>query len=111
MPLVAYMSAYLVAPDAPIFMVQTLIPVPILQVLGLIIVFRESPVEKDERIWKTTDDRMWFDDESERLAPRIKIPISYVLKSRIKVFLNRSEYKVMKADPRKADWAREEEVW
>ncbi len=111
MPLVVYILPFLFSPGAITSMGQSVIPLPFLQILGLFILFREDPVRQDEHIWDERDDRMWFDDDSKEMAPRIKVPILYVLKSRINVLLNRSEHRVRAINPHKADWAREEEVW
>ncbi|MFQ5832917.1 MAG: hypothetical protein ACE5H4_09460 [Candidatus Thorarchaeota archaeon] len=110
-PLVVYMLPYLLSPSAVFFMEQTVFPIPILQVLGLLIMFRESPAARDERIWDVSDDRMWFDEDGEKSAPHVKIPFSYLLRSKISGLRNRSKQGVQDSDPHKAEWAREQDVW
>ncbi|MFW9800489.1 MAG: hypothetical protein ACFFD9_08635, partial [Candidatus Thorarchaeota archaeon] len=111
MPPVVYMLPYMLSPGGLIGMGQSFIPLPFLQALGLFIVFLGKPVGQDERIWDESDDRLWFDDEREESAPVVKIPFSYLLRSRIGVFLNWSSNRIRSIDPHKPEWAREEEVW
>ncbi|UCH04794.1 MAG: hypothetical protein JSW05_01150 [Candidatus Thorarchaeota archaeon] len=97
--------------------IPTFIPLPVLQAVGvLMMVFVDSTLQ-DERIWDDVDERMWFDEggrDEERTpdtTPEVTIPVTYLLKSRIRNLWNGSNSRTVTTDPKKAEWAHDEEVW
>ncbi|MFX1416682.1 MAG: hypothetical protein ACFFC0_07705 [Promethearchaeota archaeon] len=93
------------------------IPLPVLQAVGVLIVVFVEPTKQDEHIWDDTDDRMWFDEGDQDAGtaterrPKVTIPLTYLLTSRIRALLNGSSNPTVNTDPQKADWTRDEEIW
>jgi hypothetical protein len=93
------------------------LPTPILQALGILMVLFIEPTKQEDRIWEDTDDRMWFDKSDQEAGgapehrPKVTIPLTYLLRSRIRAVLNGSNTRVAGGNPQKAEWAHDEEIW
>jgi len=93
------------------------IPLPVLQAVGVLLVFFVDPTRQDERIWEDTDDRMWFDQgdqdagKATERKPKVTIPLTYILTSKIRALLNGSNNRTLTTDPHNADWTQDEEIW
>jgi len=93
------------------------IPLPVLQALGVLMVLFVEPTRQDDRIWDDAEDRMWFDEGDQDAGrapeprPKVTIPVTYLLRSRIRALLSGSNNRVLATDPQKAEWAHDEDIW
>ncbi|MFX0046377.1 MAG: hypothetical protein ACFE8Z_11060, partial [Candidatus Hermodarchaeota archaeon] len=115
-PFLLYSVPYLMTGQIPEYATQY-IPLPVLQVVCVLMVLFVEPTKLDERIWDDTDDRMWFDEgdsdaqKGPERRPKVTIPLTYMLSSRIRSLWNGSSNRTATTDPQKADWAHDEEIW
>jgi hypothetical protein len=93
------------------------IPLPVQQIVGLLMMLFVKQTRQDERIWDDSEDKMWFDEEGreERRTPdptpKVTIPVTYLLRSRIRGFRKGSKKRIVVTDPHEAEWAHDEEIW
>ncbi len=58
-------------------------PLPITFVIGLVILLRVKPIEVTDYIWKDYHDSKWYEQERVPEGARIKIPLHYLIRSKL----------------------------
>jgi hypothetical protein len=136
MRVLAYGALSIITPSAFFFVMMpfnTVIPIPVLLMLGLSIVFIMKQVPPRQTIWEDKKVKMWYEKDQEIAVmgnqptakqvmrsdsiATVKVPISYLIMSKIRGLRSpntQSSQDVKSppnADPHKADWAEDEDIW
>lgn len=88
-PFVSFVALYFLFPEYLSDFNRFFVPLPLLQIIGLLLMFYITPIQPDEPEPEMTDVALVFDSTSKtqvqapESGPQVKIPTTYMLKSRV----------------------------
>lgn len=131
-----YAALSIIAPAAVFLIIApyyTIVPVPILIVLGFLVVFLQKQIPPRQTIWEEKEVQMWYEKDQEIIVmgnqssekqgmraetyTTVKVPFTYLIISKLRSLLSprmksSPEMKTNPgSDPHKADWAESGDLW
>jgi hypothetical protein len=82
--LTMFQFSYIMVLDVPIWYYVWIMPTPVFPLLGYVFARMSRHTLTSDTLWEDEENVMWFESDQEPMETRIKVPISYLIRSHLR---------------------------